>query len=801
MSGISAPRRLRTKTSDLADFFRSTGPSSSSSQQKAPKTIDNSVSTPSMMLEVPSQTDDPSSKKKITRIPLFGRSRKKSTHSASERPDVTASTSIVRDSADVAYQSSRPTSSSDRQPSEPSIPASPTVTTKAQDGTSKTHAPSLTSKFAAHFSHARSSKILRMSETEPAPVVVVASSPPSSGLAPPSPRSSSFESGSSRNSKARSTTPRPSKPTITVSPSPDLSEFKDLFVKETPVDAPVSNAQASSGVTQSSPPSSPRSRLPSEQPVYPRRGQTPASAIAAAVRHGQSPSLAEERPPSTSSRNSRRTTDSDKSQDNTDTASTPRNSDHTDSPRPAVPEKDRMLPPSLQRRTSLATSSPSERIASPLIRSRTKTSIPAARTKPPTAPLPLPPPPNFRPPVPPDSPSIPSPKLPSRPTTSPKTVPKPIQILNPIPSPQSPAFPSKDLGRRRAHTIGAVTGTPQSPLSRTAVTRSDLDVISASPTSPVRFSADTLNIDLATARELREALQVRNKEFDELSAYVLKMTQAHLQEVATLEKKIFLLEKEVIRRDKEITGLKYVINDDDTPAHTKPPTSLINRSRFSTTSSLTADSDQDATNRRSAPPGSYRRPNYQSDSGNESHANSGAESLRASQSGASGSESTNLNSKRIRRPYGLGESAYNLIRSGTRRSCKVPPAAAKSDGEGTQSPGKRASVSTMSVSPSSSTSSLLPPSPSITMSSLSAIPEGTGSVGLKPSRYETSDPEDRRASRAAHRISTSSMASSSTAASSVYSANIKRSRPTSIAQVLEKTPNMDDVLEKLRPFA
>jgi hypothetical protein len=54
--------------------------------------------------------------------------------------------------------------------------------------------------------------------------------------------------------------------------------------------------------------------------------------------------------------------------------------------------------------------------------------------------------------------------------------------------------------------------------------------------------------------------------------------------------------------------------------------------------------------------------------------------------------------------------------------------------------------------------------------------------------------------RASRRISASSLTSSSTAASSVYS-TIKQSRPPSIAQVLEKSPNIEDVLEKLRPFA
>ena len=54
--------------------------------------------------------------------------------------------------------------------------------------------------------------------------------------------------------------------------------------------------------------------------------------------------------------------------------------------------------------------------------------------------------------------------------------------------------------------------------------------------------------------------------------------------------------------------------------------------------------------------------------------------------------------------------------------------------------------------------------------------------------------------QAANRVSMSSMASSSTAASSSYS-SIKRSRPPSIAQVLEKSPNVGDALDKLRHFS
>jgi len=192
--------------------------------------------------------------------------------------------------------------------------------------------------------------------------------------------------------------------------------------------------------------------------------------------------------------------------------------------------------------------------------------------------------------------------------------------------------------------------------------------------------------------------------------------------------------------------------------------------------------------------GASRRLYYQSDSGTESH----AESVR---SAASGSDSvSSFRHKSLRKPSTLAEVTYNFSHTGsTRRPSKMPPGLGAE--KVLETPNKRSSLSSVSPSPSSSTSSLLPPSPSITMSSLSAIPEGPPSA-LRPSlRYDNSDQEERRALRASHRTSTSSMTSSSTAASSAYSSNIKRSRPPSIAQVLEKSPIMDDVLEKLRPFA
>ncbi|KAJ3510465.1 hypothetical protein NMY22_g15976 [Coprinellus aureogranulatus] len=180
------------------------------------------------------------------------------------------------------------------------------------------------------------------------------------------------------------------------------------------------------------------------------------------------------------------------------------------------------------------------------------------------------------------------------------------------------------------------------------------------------------------------------------------------------------------------------------------------------------------------------------DSGAESsYVTSGAESIRTSET--SYSESSSVRRSKGRRPFmlGVGDSIYRAA-VGKRIP---PPNSLAPDSALPDVPSKRASVGSGSLSASSSTSSLLPPSPSMTVSSLSAIPESP------PSSYRTSsDQEDRRAIRAAHRMSGSSMASSSTAASSAYAANMKRSRPPSIAQVLENSPNMDDVLEKLRPF-
>ena len=84
MTGNSPSPRVRAKTSDFTGFFRGAGHSSSQIQKET-----------SVNLEVPSSDTEASSKKRVTRIHIFGRSRKKSNQSTASSPFVPA-----RDSAD-----------------------------------------------------------------------------------------------------------------------------------------------------------------------------------------------------------------------------------------------------------------------------------------------------------------------------------------------------------------------------------------------------------------------------------------------------------------------------------------------------------------------------------------------------------------------------------------------------------------------------------------------------------------------------------------------------------------------------
>ncbi|KAH9474794.1 hypothetical protein JR316_0013259 [Psilocybe cubensis] len=793
----ASPNRLRTKTSDLTDFFRGAGnsvaqPRSSQSQKDLSSTH----------LEVPS--GDEASKKKTTRIPLFGRSRKKSTQSTASSPF--ASTSGVRESTDTGVHLGRASSSSalDRHPSE--APAHSTTIPPPLPVPSKplSRVPtSLSSKFAATFSHSRSSKAAGVSsQTE------LRSKPPvsyPSGRVQPENNVRSVSqgesgSGSSVDKKVPTSATRPARPTITVSLSEDDDEeFKDLFTRSTEeleeyykaLELAKQQQRQSEDSHKMSARSSSSLGSPVEMSSSPsiyKRGYTPASAIAAAVRHQHVPSVESDRPSSTSSKNSRKNSDSDKSLDKVDRTSTPRPPESQESPRLTSADKDRILPPSLSRRSTMAVGSIAYH-SDGSVRSRMKLGATQSRSKPPTIPLPLLPPSS----PPPSSPLPPSP-------TIPPNIPESATV-------QSESGTSRKVYvRPRAHTISSsTTSIPPSPLSQSTTTKADDNIPPSTVTiSPPPAEEETLDIDTASAEQLRQALRTRNEQYAEVTALVVKLTEQHHAEIAVLEKKIATLEKEARKRDTQIKGFTWMLNDAESQQQPKPlPPGILNQSRFAPSAANVVSSDSEYEIHR-IHPNTHRRLVYQSDSGADSHATSGAEGGSATESISSA-----FRVRKLRRPYPVGDGtqAASITRSGTLRSPKLPPAAnsEKALPEMPYMPTsmamatKRSSVSSTTVSPSSSTSSLLPPSPSITVSSLSAIPEGSKPLGIlhTTTRYDSSSEQqdERRAARASHRTSLSSLTSSSTAASSSYSANIKRSRPPSIAQVLEKSPsNMSEVL-------
>lgn len=619
---------------------------------------------------------------------------------------------------------------------------------------------SLGSKFAAHFGQNRSRKLAsspRSSQAGPS------EGSASDTLSPPtSPRASSFDSASSSTNGNRPLTPRPG-PTITVSLSPDnLDEYRDLFtlprskISSTPrrqSSTPASEYRdnyhkGDSNITLTpSPPTSPRLDFPTHSPdsrgdFAHREPRRLTESSLASRKSSKRRVIGSKRPDEVPDESAEESVRSTQAIHGTDV--TPINED-TPPPPPRKP-------------------------TSPVPRSRLRlpSSAKENASQPPS--IPLPPPPNIRPPLP------------------------PISSPKPLSSSRSAALTNHEIAHRRprASTLGT---TPPSPPAS--------DTITPSPSSPKRTAKLSLDnvtaakqssnkenseIELSTVEQLKQALKTRNEQYDELATHFLEVTNAHAAERSVLEKKITALEAEASRKDKEIQGFTWMLNNrglsGPTAAGENGVASRPHRSKSIASSKL-----------------SSRMFHSTDDSGAESHQTSGAESIRASD--------TSSSVHKIRRPLTLGETSYNLYRS----SMSSKSASGRGPGADSGIPdmpvGKRSSVYSMSSSAASSTSSLLTPGSNVALSSLSAIPE-SGSVPNRPRRIASpvnteslsasENDSDRRASRASQRISTSSLASSATA-TSAYSANLKRGRPPSIAQVLEKSPTTDDVLEKLRPFA
>ncbi|KAF9463279.1 hypothetical protein BDZ94DRAFT_1259560 [Collybia nuda] len=773
MSGVSPSRRLRSKTSDITEFFRS---STSHGHQSRQTANDGQLQIPVPLPPLPDtlQANEASAglKKMSTRIPFLGRSRKKSTHSASGAP-LPSSSGRGYDSTEIAEST---TSKKDRRLSQPVSSSPPEETSRAPPLPTilppiNVSSPSLGSKFAAHFTPSKSRK--------PSPRrahVAPSEGNASDTLSPPtSPRGASFDSASSGGSANRSPTPRATlQPTITVSLSPDnIEDYKDLFTlprKKIPAQKRHPSTPASeyrdtfhdgdSNITLSpTPPTSPRMQFPNPpSDTLPPGPHRPESA------HRDSQSSVDERPNQLSQglkarpTISRRQNNSPKS-DNLLEESTNSQSTHTSELGPVID----ISPPS----PVVLKSSPSFHRS----RLRTPTSGPS---QPPTIPLPEPP----------------------------KTSPAPtIPSLQPSQSNRSPGPSSGPIltQRRRAHTIGTVPSPSQASSPILNPSSSGIQKrakVHSDNSTPVKHHSnkESINIRTATIEELRDALEVRNREYEELVRYLEKITSTHIVEKRSLEKRIFALEKDMSKKDNELRGFAWLVNN--------PPHGAANP----------LNQNQVAYRQSPVPaPKGFRMLHTAEDSGAESHQTSGAESISESFRGsaASGTESpSSMRVRRMMRSTVLADTGFILGRVPSTKSTRGLGIDSAPDLPHRSSLSQRSSVYSLSSSSTSSASSLLPPSPSgTTMSSLSAIPESPTYSSYPPPRpprisgsLSAGEAENQRhTSRASRRISTPPPVSpSSSQATSAYSANLKRGRPPSIAQVLEKSPLVQEVPERRR---
>ncbi|PBL03467.1 hypothetical protein ARMGADRAFT_18137 [Armillaria gallica] len=285
---------------------------------------------------------------------------------------------------------------------------------------------------------------------------------------------------------------------------------------------------------------------------------------------------------------------------------------------------------------------------------------------------------------------------PHEPPTIPLPEPPPLRPLPDVPSPTTSTGPKSIVnGRRRAHTMSSVS-LPPIPCPSASLSRGSFDKGLDGERS--QKENDDLDIDLATVEQLRQALKDRSQRVDQL----LKAAKAHLSEKTDLEQKIALLEKEAARREKEILGLTWLVNNRGTAE--SPMILAASKS----TSALQAEKSTFIPSSPSVSKNpAYRYLNADYDSGAESRQTSGGESTTAVR--------TPRPKRYSKVPVKPTLSQRSSLRNGGGSDISIPSVPTLD---------KRASVSSVafSAASTSSTSSLIPPSPST--STLSVIPEG-----------------------------------------------------------------------------
>ncbi|KAG6835370.1 hypothetical protein H0H93_002114 [Arthromyces matolae] len=754
MAGPSSARS-RTKTGEITNFFRGYPPRQSSQGDS----VSNSVH-----LSVPLEDSESTTPKK-SKLPFLGRTRKKSTTSVKSgnlpltgrgyESEVAEPTTTRKDRR-LSYPVPPPEPPMAERPSPPSSSAIPHINVSS---------PSFGSKLVAHFTSSRLRKPASHPTREP-----TSDGNNTDTLSPPTKqRGASMDSTTTAASTIPPPTPRATAITIPSAPT-NLAEYSNVFTLSTAKKATLPRRQSATPASQYRDIYNKTDSRVSPTPSSPSKLRVDPSGCTGLPRPSGrgTPQRTTENVKSLKMPKKRalglKLTEDSTPEDSTTDESVPVRS--TDTP----PASDALAP------------SPSPSIKSASTSTRTRLRAPSAlkegrTSSPPTIPLPEPPTNASSPSGSPVTPSA-SPKLESPPLSGASTIRRP-----------------------RANTIGSMPPTPVNPatISTTLSSAKQTLKLSTQNVPPVRQTSTTERSDLdsLTVEQLKEALIQRNQQYAELTSHFLEVTKGHAAEKAALQKRIATLEAEGTRKDKEIQGFTWMLNNRDT---LPPPDSDVDYTKIP--GPRTQRNPSTKTSRRIQPA---------DDSGAESPSLSGAESVP----GSGGS----VRLKKGLRPLTLGESTYSMYRSSISSKSSSSRGPAVDNGI----PDQRASVYSLSSSSSptaaSSTSSLLPPSPSITVSSLSAIPEISAVVSskgespriststkrdsLSASEWET-DPgtKSQNGIRTARRVSGSSFtSSSSSAATTAYSANLRRSRPPSIAQVLQKSNTMDDVLEKLRPFA
>ncbi|KAG6879589.1 hypothetical protein C0992_001036 [Termitomyces sp. T32_za158] len=746
MSGLPSPR-VRTKKADFAQFFRGHPPRQSSQNEP--------ILSPH--LKVPEDSDSGTTKKSM--LPFLCRPRKKSTPSVKSGILPSVGRGYESEAAELATLTAKATK--DRRLSHPTPSPEPTIKKSALPAAkvipqTNVSSSSLSSKFVAHFSN---SKLRKVSSSHSAKAV----SSNSNGNATNKLTLHADNRGTSIDSTRTATStipaPTPGNAVITITSAPDdleaysniftLSKAKKTTISRRQTSTPASEYRDNYNKTEPSNPSSPSSicRSDSSAPT------SPVSPVPSSSRNETKEwDSRKQTEGNKSSRLYKRTPGQKRGEDPTREDSVDENVLYlrTGDLTPTID----VTPPPLP--TKAASPTPRHRL-------RISSAIKDTRTSDPPS-IPLPDPPLMK-----NSP-------PASPTSPPS-------------SPRLATMPRAPILRRpRANTTGSV------PLSPVSVAMSPTPwSLRQSPKFPGENYAvkkslnnEISDLDGMTVEQLKEALAQRNQQYAELTTHLLEVTKSHAVEKAVLEKKIAALVTEVARKDKEIQGFTWMLNNrgtqpvtDDDVDYTRIPGPRVQRSHSTASSKL-----------------SSRRMQQGDDSGAESP--SGAESVP----GSGGS----VRLKSGLRPLTLGE-------SGSYRSSISSKASSRGPTFDTGLLDQRTSVYSLSSTvATSSSSSFLPPSPSMTHSSLSAIPEisvvtasrvalpriSTSRMVDSASEWET-DPGKKSYDmvRPSKSVSGSSFSSSS-AATSAYAANLKRGRPPSIAQVLQKSGPMDGV-EKLPP--